>query len=820
MQGNEAEQVIRLLHPKLKEYLLSQGIQIDESGFFSCIHPDHPDVHPSASIGGTGLEVPETVFHCFSRGHSGNIFTAAHFLEHKPISGPEFYEDTLKYLADKFSIPYEPAEISDDVKRECQMRRAHTDAMNLVRYNIYKDGKLRVEHPAVKHLLERGISEEAIRKFKIGCIDSFEEYIKEMESLGWTDREFLNQAGLANKTLFNKNGIIVPIMDERDRVIGFVTRRTDMTANEHGTSKYINSPNTNIYKKGEVLFGFNHFLQDAVKQEGFKGHLFIVEGYLDCVMMYQAGIKNVAAIGATVLTDAHIDLLQRNGIKKLVLCLDADDGGRKGVKLAVERLSKFKYFNFRIMELPEGQDPDTYIRENGTDKFIELSKPEIAMSPFGWTLKYITFEDDPLTIAQNAIPTIANEESSVERLKMIRDLSRITAISETEIKKDVDSLVDKESTVFMEELKDLNTSIQMQLNRRKIKDTKTIVTDALSKINCLEQRYMTKVDNKYEFKQKINTLRGKIESGEFKYGLISPKFSKFEQCFDGVPYTCCLTLIGGRPSVGKTAFLTALEIDIIESNPDCAILDMSIDDNTDLRSLKILAVLSGLSTTQIKAYNTLTPENKKLVDQAWERYDMITDRFIIADATLGNTIDALEGHIHWLCEHYKDKKKIIVLDNFHKLRLAGGGGNKKTEATADQSQRIKDLVQLNDIHLMMTVELRKLENTDAKPHIQDLKDTVQLEYDADIVMLVHNEYQAKQGNTCIYHQVSIDGETRTMPFIEVEVHKNKINGRSDLFCYKLNTHNLRMQESNYASLKALYDKKTKGQTVKSGGTNH
>jgi DNA primase catalytic core len=803
--------IFKELDKHFVEYLTMKGRAPDEKGFIRCLNPNHEDRTPSMSLGGSNPEFKDRVAHCFSCSYDANILHAAGVLDNKALSGVEFYEDTLPYLTKLFNIPYEPAEISDDVRREFQMKRAHSDAATIVRCNIYKEGKLKADHPAVKHLLERGISEEAIRIFKIGCIDSYEDYLKEMAALGWSDMDFLTQAGLANKNLFNKNGVIVPIQDEKNRTIGFVTRRTDMIANEHGSSKYVNSPNTNIYKKGEVLFGFNNFLSEIG-----KGTLFIVEGYLDCVMMYQAGIKNVSAIGATVLTDAHIDLLQKNEIKNIVICLDGDEGGRKGVKLALERLTKYKYFKIRIMELPQDQDPDTFIRANGAEEFIKQARPEIAMSPFGWTLKHTTFEDDPLTIAQNAIPAIANEESSVERLKMIRDLSRVTAISETEIKQDVDGLVDKVSDIYMEELKDLNTSLQMQLARRKFRDTKTVLNEFMSKVQNLEQKYTTKIDNKHEFKTKIEALRNKIENGDFKYGLKASKFMNLEGCMDGFPYNCCLTLVGGRPSAGKTAMLSALELNIVEENPDCVMLDMSIDDNTDLRSLKILAVLTGMSTSKIKNFSNLTKAEKEIIDGAWVRYNKMTERFIIADATLGNTIDALEGHINWLTSNYKDQKKIIVLDNFHKLRLVGGGNKQKSEGVSDQSQRIKDLVQIHDIHLMMTVELRKLENTDSKPHIQDLKDSVQLEYDADVVMLVHNEYQAKKKETPVCYHRMVDGEMRTMPYIEVEVAKNKINGRLDTFAYKLDTYNLRLEETAYAGLQSLYAKKS-SEKIKSKG---
>ena len=111
------------LIPRLREYLVYQGVTINDQQFFSCIAPDHPDHNPSCSIGGN-ISPPESVFHCFSCGKSGNIFHACHFLEKKPISGPGFFEDTLVHLSKMFEIEYEPVKISDDVKREYQKEKS------------------------------------------------------------------------------------------------------------------------------------------------------------------------------------------------------------------------------------------------------------------------------------------------------------------------------------------------------------------------------------------------------------------------------------------------------------------------------------------------------------------------------------------------------------------------------------------------------------------------------------------------------------------------------------------------------------------------
>lgn len=796
--------VFTALRPKLREYLTLKGIDIDDNGFFSCIHPNHPDIHPSCSIGGN---LNEEVFHCFSCRTAGNIIHAVHFLDKKPITGLGLYTDTLPYLCKMFDIPYEPIEISEDQKREFQKRRAYEDAVNVVHSLIYKkQDKIRVidqEHPAIKHLLARGITIETIKRFKIGCIPSHKEYLDEMKTLGWVDKSYLESADLANRKIFSPTGIIIPIFDDKNRAVGFVTRRTDMDTNAHGEEKYVNSQNSDIYHKSEILFNYNNCkLED--------GQLFIVEGYLDAVYMVQAGISNVAAIGATMLTEEHVDMLFTDKFRNIVVCLDSDEGGRRGVKLAIDRLASYKGFKVRIMELPEGKDPDTFIRENGKEKFLDLARVDQSLSPFAWMLKCTTFEDDPMETAKKAIPTIAAEESNIVRLQMIRELSRLTGLTEADIRKDVDSLVNKESSRFLEELSDINNYVQVQLSRKKIRDTKGILEEALLKVKTLEGQFNNETDNRSEYVEKLEDVKNRITSGEFKYGLRAARFKKFYENFDGIPYTTCLTLLGGRPSTGKTMYLISLGMDIIDTEEDAAIFFMSIDDTTELMTFKMLAMKSGLSTSEIKRYSELTPDKKQRVDSAWAWIETNSDRFILADATAGNTIDSLENHVNWFTKNFKTKKKLFFLDNFHKLRFSNVGRGKKTEAVSDGSERIKELTQLNDLHMIATVELRKLESSQSRPQLTDLKDSVQLEYDADIIALVHNDKQVKEDTYLVWQGPAKDGFLRLMPYIELNIWKNKITGQLRPIAYRLNDYNLRIDEVPESEIRALKDKKTNG----------
>jgi DNA primase catalytic core len=744
-------------------------------------------------------------------GTAGNIFHAVHFLENKPLTGIGFYEDTLKYLADKYEVEYEPIAISDDIKREYQKRRAYHDAVSVIHYGVWEGTDLKTEHPAIQHLTERGITEETIKKFKIGCIDSYSDYLNEMKSMGWTDREWLNGADLANKGLFHKDGIIIPIFEADGNPVGFVTRKTNMAANAKGQEKYCNSLNSDIYHKSEILYNFNNYNKD-------HGPLYIVEGYLDAVYLTQCGLKNVAAIGATVLTEHHIKLLMDHGAKNIIFCLDADDGGENGIKLAIERLSPYKYFNLRIMELPEGLDPDSFVREHGLEKFTELAKPDVALSAFAWTLKHTTFEDDPMVTAERAIPTIAAEESNIMRLKMIRELSRLTSISELDIKKDVDSLVNKDSSVFIEELNNINNFVQVQLNKRKVKDTRSILEDAMIKIKNLEKLHNNTVDNRTEYETRRNAMREKIDGGEYKYGLYTPRFKKLEKMFDGIPYTTCLSLVGGRPSAGKTTWMTALAMDIVESNDDAAIFYMSIDDTTELMNLKMMATRCGLSTSKIKRYVELPETEQTKVNEAFSWLDKMSERLVISDASSGNTIETLEAHIDWFVKNFPNSKRIFMLDNFHKLSTHGMRSS-KYEAVSAMSEKIKTLTQLNDLHLMMTIELRKLEGSAAMPQVADLKDSVQMEYDADAIILAHNDYQVNDKTNILWKcDDIINGEPGgMMPILENRVWKNKVTGVIGPLAYSLNSHNLQIKEIEYARVRSMRAQKSNSSLKVDGG---
>ena len=791
--------VCNQLYPKLKDYLISQNIEI-KNDFFRCISPHHDDKNPSCSIGGKN---EGNTFHCFSCQAAGNLFHAVHYIEKYPITGVNFYEETLPYLCKKYNVPYEPIQIDNKTRDIYQKRAGVRDAINVIHGMAYKGKELNIEHPGIKHLLDRGITEETIQKFKIGVVTSYKEYLDTMANIGYTDFDWLASADLANKGIFNPEAFIIPIYDDNSRPVGFVTRTTKMAPNDKGDRKYVNSINSDIYSKGEILFNFNNF--DAV-----DGDLWIVEGYIDAIFLDQSGLKNVAALGSTALTEQHVDLLNRTQAKKIILMLDGDEGGRKGTDLALTRLNNDSSFkSIKIIELPEGLDPDSFVRQEGLPALKRLSHPDIALSPFAWSLKGKTFQDDPIQIVEQVIPNIAAEESAITRLKMIKELAKITGISKEDIRKDVELRVNKDSDKFIEELTEVNKYVQNALNRKKIKDTKSILEEAIIKVKNIELKHTTIIDNIFSYNQKKDNLWEKIQHGEYKYGLLCPKFKRLEEIYDGIPYTTNLTFVGGRPSVGKTTIINALAVDLVEANDDCAVFFMSIDDTTELMTFKMLAQKTGFTTSKIKQYINLMEEDQRIISEAWKWLTKLSDRFIMVDATEGTTPEAMDAHMEWFVKEFPNKKRIFFLDNFHKFTLPSM--KQKTDAIAFLSEKVKEATRIYDMHLIMTAELRKMDN-DSRPTPADLKDTVQLEYDADSIIMIHNDRLGKKDTNIIWNNGG-----QSMPILEARIWKNKHTGKTGEIAYELNSDNLRTKEISYAVVQAKINENAGHQKIKAGG---
>jgi DNA primase len=361
---------LRIPPEKIEEVRLSSDIVTLIGGFvalkkrgknFLGLCPFHQEKTPSFTV-----SAEKQMYHCFGCGKGGNIFTF--LMETEKIS----FIEAVRTLAEKAGITlpqYQPGGGEEGDKPNLQEELYNICRAAAVQFheNLFNtvEGKLALEY--FKH---RGFSEETIKKFGLGYSmngwDTFVQYMKSQE----ISMERLEQAGLARRRDdgshydYFRGRAMFPIFSRTGRVIGFGARK--IREDDAVSGKYINSPETPIYSKSRSLYGL--FQSKEVIRE--KEYAILVEGYADLISMYQAGIKNVVASSGTALTKDQIKLVG-DYAKKIVITYDADSAGSKAALRGVDLIIE-EGLEVRIAELPEGHDPDTFVREKGLKSFEEL----------------------------------------------------------------------------------------------------------------------------------------------------------------------------------------------------------------------------------------------------------------------------------------------------------------------------------------------------------------------------------------------------------------------------------------------------------------
>jgi DNA primase len=323
--------------------------------------PFHSEKTPSFT-----LDDEKQLFHCFGCGTGGDVFTLV--MEKENLSFPE----AVRYLAEKYNIPVpERRRLSPQYKKlEERIQKITEDALANFRKNLHNtdEGK-----KALSYLHKRHISEDTIQKFKIGyAINSWDSLISTFRRQDVSPKD-LEKAGL---TIYNqaKNSyydrfrgrVIFPIFSESGKVVAFGGRSLFDTE-----PKYLNSPDTPIYTKGRLLYGLN-FCKESIRQ---TQEIILVEGYTDFISLYQAGLTNLAAPLGTSLTSVQVNLAKKNA-KKMIVSFDGDTAGTKAACRAVS-MGLEEGIQTSVLRLPEGYDPDTYIKKSGIEAYNKLKKESI-----------------------------------------------------------------------------------------------------------------------------------------------------------------------------------------------------------------------------------------------------------------------------------------------------------------------------------------------------------------------------------------------------------------------------------------------------------
>lgn len=382
--------------------------------------PFHNEKTPSFSV-----SKAKGICHCFSCGKGGSPVNFV--MEHELLS----YYEALKYLAKKYHIEVKEKEMTDE-ERAAQSERegmllVNEFACNHFENNLYNttDG----QEIGLSYLNERGFSENIIKKFRLGySLDNTNALFKEAVSKGY-NKKYLFDTGLC---IDDKRGggydrfkgrVLFPVFNVAGKIIAFSGRTL-----KNDQAKYVNSPESVVYKKSNELYGLFQAKQAIVK----KDKCFLVEGNADVVSMHQAGMDNTIASLGTALTANQVRMIHRFTENVTVLY----DGDAAGIKAALRAINLLlpEGLNIRILLLPDGDDPDSFSKKHSSSEFQEyIDNNEMDFIRFMKRMLLDEVKDDPIkraAVIGDVVTSIALIPFEIQRSVYTKECSDLFDIDE------------------------------------------------------------------------------------------------------------------------------------------------------------------------------------------------------------------------------------------------------------------------------------------------------------------------------------------------------------------------------------------------------
>ncbi|MGH8099711.1 MAG: DNA primase, partial [Chthoniobacterales bacterium] len=333
---------------------------------FKALCPFHQEKTPSFMVSPS-----RQTFHCFGCGAGGSVFRFLMDYEHVD------FPDAVRKLGARVGIAVVETRGAGEQDRQHEARRTllklHAEAAHWFHDNLIKR---EFGEPARKYLKKRGITAEMAKSWQIGYAQDEWDAFGSWAKAGGYAQQILLQSGLVTQKEENierrtpnaerrsydrfRGRIMFPICNDVGEVIAFSGR---LLKDEEGTAKYLNSPETPLFRKGNVLFGL-----DKSKRALIDANSAIVcEGQLDLISLFEAGINNVVAPQGTAFTETQARTLKRF-VDEVVLCFDADAAGQKAAERSLEALLQNDLI-VRVAEMPAGEDPDSLVRREGREAF-------------------------------------------------------------------------------------------------------------------------------------------------------------------------------------------------------------------------------------------------------------------------------------------------------------------------------------------------------------------------------------------------------------------------------------------------------------------
>ncbi|WP_339064162.1 DNA primase [Tepidibacillus marianensis] len=389
--------------------------------------PFHSEKTPSFTV-----SPDKEIYHCFGCGAGGDVIKFVMDIENYS------FIEAVGFLATEAGITLPKLEYiqPEEDGRKTQLVQAHDLAAKLFHYLL-----LETEHgkEPYRYLLDRGVSKTAIETFQIGFATSSWDFLKKfLVKRGYTE-EFLEEAGLLAR---NENGyfdrfrnrIMFPIYDPKGRVIAFGGRVMD-----DSLPKYLNSPETLIFNKSKTLYN----LHLAAKEIRKKRQAILFEGYIDTISTWNAEVYNGVATLGTSMTEQHAQILRRYA-DEIIISYDSDSAGQQATYKAIELLQPLG-FQLKIAQMPQGLDPDDYVRTYGTRAFKEqILTTTISATAFKLNFirkdYQISEENEQLKYIAKALEMIVDLPRAIEREHYLRGIADEFKLSYESLKNDMNQI--------------------------------------------------------------------------------------------------------------------------------------------------------------------------------------------------------------------------------------------------------------------------------------------------------------------------------------------------------------------------------------------
>lgn len=468
--------------------MISESVRLKKAGKnYVGLCPFHSEKTPSFTVS------PEKqMFYCFGCGTGGNVF---HFLmKQEGISFPE----AVRMLAMRYGVELDEAGLSPIAQKK-RSEREHLFAVNEMALDYFRN---MLRHPrtgadARAYLNRRGFTADTIETFQLGYVPSGWDHLMRHFQQQKMDHHLLLRSGLIAESSRGKgrcydrfrHRIIFPILNTSRQVIGFGGRVMD-----DAQPKYLNSPETPVYNKRRSLYGFHESRRICRAEDA----VYIVEGYFDFLALWQHGIRNVVATLGTALSSEHLLMLKGAG-RNLVLVYDSDTAGIKAAlrcvdlflnDLPIKTETSEKNMEPRILILPEGDDPDSYVFKYGREAFQQAAQRAPRLMTFlieAAVRRYGLSVNGKLKIIENLQAPLADIEDDFARSLYIRELAeRLGGIDEA-------AILERVRTFAVQKKKASRSTFRLKTAGRPIEKDRPMMMNTGDRTNRMERRIVSMI---------------------------------------------------------------------------------------------------------------------------------------------------------------------------------------------------------------------------------------------------------------------------------------------------------------------------------------